>query len=482
MNNHHRMSKRKRQALLFFTYGFMTLATLVISTVCILLIMGYRFDFGDRSIEQGALLQFRSTPSAAQIVLDDKLLNFNTPGKLDVAVGTHTVKMQKEKYHDWSKTVTVKAGELRWLNYARLIPTTIQNTTPLKFNAAVSGALPTPDRQYLAVVTDAAQPTVQIVDLRNDANVVSRSVTIPQTELTLAPGQPSQFSIVEWDFGSRFLLVLHRSGEVSEYIRVDRSNETGAARNITKEFNLPFVDMHFSGTSGNLLYALTSKDLRKIDTSVGSVSQPLLGGVEQYRLYRENDIAFVALRTDKRVAGVFIDEKETIVRTVPVTQPVFVDVSRYYSNYYFAVSTPTGVDIIKDPAEASQASTRTHAQLKTTGHETTWLDFASSGRFIIAGTSSAYSVYDLETEESYTVQAAVSASPSVAPRWLDDFSIVSTVTGKARVIDYDGLNAHDIASSNPNLPAFLSDDGTFLYSFVDNAGLATLQASRLILE
>jgi hypothetical protein len=482
MNNHHHMSKRKRQAVLFFTYGFMSLAVLVISTVCILLIMGYRFDFGDRSIEQGALLQFRSTPADAQIVLNEKLLNFNTPGKLDVAVGTHTVKMQKEDYHDWSKTITVKAGELRWLNYARLIPTKIENTTPLKFTGAVSNALQTPDRQYVAVVTDPAQPIVQIVDLRNETNIVSRSVTIPSTELTLTPGQASQFTITEWDFGSRYLLVLHRSGEVTEYIRIDRSNDTGAARNITKEFNLAFQDMHFSGTSGNTLYALTGKDLRKIDTGAGSVSQPLVGDVEQYQLYRENDIAFVALRADKRVAGVYLDDEESIVRSVAADQPMLADVSRYYSNYYFAVTTPEGVDVIKDPAETNQASTRVHAQLKTAGHDKTWLNFASSGRFILAGTTGAYSVYDLETEESYTVQEAVTSSPTVPPQWLDDFSIVSTLAGKVRVFDYDGLNAHDITASKANLPAFLSDNGTYLYSFVDNAGITSLQSTRLILE
>ena len=76
----------------------------------------------------------------------------------------------------------------------------------------------------------------------------------------------------------------------------------------------------------------------------------------------------------------------------------------------------------------------------------------------------------------------MSLAPGIVPRWLDDFSLVSTVTGKARIFDYDGLNAHEIVTANPNLPAFLSDDGTFLYSFVDNSGVATLQASRLILE
>ena len=460
----------------------MTLATIAISTVCILLIMGYRFDLIGRTIEQGALLQFRSTPGDAKITVNDKLQSFTTPGKLDVDVGTYTVKMEKANYHEWSKTVTVKAGELRWLNYARFVPTTIQNTTAARFTGAVTDALATPDRRFVATITDATQPVVQITDLRNENNITSQSLTIPADQLTLTPNQPSNFTIEEWDFGSRFILVLHKSGDVSEYIRLDRSNDTGAARNITKEFNLPFRDMHFSGTSGNALYAVTSKDLRKIDTGAGSVSQPLVTDVEQYKLYRDNDIAFVALRADKRVAGVYLDDKETIVRSASSTQPVLADLTKYYSNYYFAVTTPEGVDVIKDPAETSETARRNHAQLSRGNHDVSWLDFASSGRFVLIGTTNAYSVYDLETDEHYTVQKAVTPVATQSPIWLDDFNIVTTVSGQARIFEYDGLNEHAIVKSVPTLPAFLSDDGTFLYSFAENAGVMTLQSSRMILD
>lgn len=481
MNNHH-ISKRKRQAILCFTYGFMTLATLAISAVCILLIMGYRFDITDRSIEQGGLLQFRSTPGNAKVIVNDKLQNFTTPGKLDVPVGTHTVKMQKEGYKEWTKTTNVKAGELRWLNYARLVPTKIDHKTMYKFTAGVSESLATPDRRYLAVINTPQAPTVQIIDIRNETNFVARSLTIPEDQLTLTDGQTSQFSIVEWDFGSRFILVLHRSGDVSEYIRLDRSNDTGGARNITKEFNLPFSDMHFSGTSGNALYALTNKDIRKIDTAAGSVSQPLVTDVESYRLYRENDISFVALRNDKRIAGVFIDNKETIVRSVAVEQPMMVDLSRYYSRYYLAISTPAGLDIVKDPAETSETGRRNHAQLTKRSGDATWVDFVSSGRFVLIGNTTGYSLYDLETEESHAVTAATNQTSDKAPRWLDDYYMVSTVSGKAKIFEYDGQNTHDIATAHPTLPAFISEDGTFLYSFIDVAGSMTLQSSRMILE
>lgn len=482
MNNHHRMSKRKRQAILFFTYGFMTLAIIVISVICLMLIMGYRFNVSDRTIEQGGLLQFRSTPAGAQVFVNDRLLSSTTPTKNDVPAGIHTVKMQRANYHPWSRSVPVKAGELRWLNYARLVPTKIKTTPVLTFSRGASAGLVTPDRRFLAVIPNRNQPAVEIVDLRNDENIQSTPITIPAEQLSVQDGQISEFSIAEWDFGSRFLLITHRNGDTFEYIRVDRSAETGDARNITKEFNLPFKDMHFSGTSGNVLYGLTNNDIRRVDTAGGSVTQPLISGVESYRLYRENDISFIALRSDKRIAGVYIDNKETIVRSIPADQPIQSDLSRYYSHYYLAVTTPAGVDIIKDPAEVGEATVKTHASMARGSHSSQWIDFGSSGRFIVNGDATAYSVYDLETDERYSVAQSVLINSQMLPTWLDDYYFVSTSGGSVKLFEYDGLNSHAIASAVDGLPVFLSQDGTFLYSFVERDGVRSLQSSRLILN
>lgn len=481
MNTSRRMSKRKRQALLFFTYGFMTLATIVISAICLLLILGYRLDITDRKIEQGGLIQFRSTPSGATITLDDGVLNTKTPHKLDVSAGTHQVSMKRQGYKEWSKSFSIDAGELLWLNYARLIPTTVKTTNALGMQGTLSDALPTPDRRFVAVIGDQTQPAVQIIDLRNDEAIATRGITIPQTQLTSVADQASTFKIAEWDFGSRFLLVTHQVGDIVEYIRLDRSADDGAARNITKEFNLNFRSMHFSGTSGNVLYGLTDKDIRKVDTDAGSVSQPLITGVESYRLYRENDIAFVALRSDKRVAGVYIDGKETIVRSVPSDQPMLVDVAKYYSHYYVALTTPKGIDIIKDPVETKDTS-KVFATLPVTAHGLLWLDISSSGRFVVGGDGNTYSLYDLETESSFKADFANNATGDRTISWLDDFYLISTATGEAKIVEFDGMNGHAITALQAGLPAFLSQDGTYLYSFISKDNKSYLQASRLILE
>lgn len=482
MNNIYRMSKRRRQAILFFTYGFMTLATIVISAICLLLILGYRFDLVDRQLEQGGLVQFRSVPSGATITFDNKILGFRTPGKIDVAVGRHTTSLQRTGYHPWSKTITLAAGELVWLNSARLIPQNIKTTPVVNFTTRISQALQTPSREFVAAIGEASQPKIHIIDLRNPADPQERTVAIPQAELTIIPDAASTFRIAEWDFGSRFVLVAHDTGGKTEYIRVDRSAEDGAPRNITKEFNLPFKNMHFSGTSGNLLYAMTDTDIRKIDIGNGSVSQPLVTGVESYRLYRENDIAFTALRADQRLAGVYINNKESIVRSASPAQAMTVDVGQYYSQYYLAVSAPGGIDIIKNPAEANEMTGKVAARLPISTHGIDWVDMSHSGRFVVAGDATAYSTYDLEKNTVFTTIFATGATRDTSVTWLDDFYLVSTVGDEAKIIEYDGSNPHTIAALTGNLPAFLSDDGTFLYSFTTRDDHTSLQSSRLILE
>jgi hypothetical protein len=54
-------SKKAKLALRFFTYGVMTLATVLLTTLAVFYALGYRFNRDTFTFEQGGLVQFRSS-------------------------------------------------------------------------------------------------------------------------------------------------------------------------------------------------------------------------------------------------------------------------------------------------------------------------------------------------------------------------------------------------------------------------------------
>src|SRR5215213_3733994 len=91
-------TKRAQLALRFFTYGVMTLATVIITAVCVLIAMGYRFDRQNFTFEQGGLVQFKSTPEGATVRVSGQRQTVKTPNKANLAAGKYTIQMDLKGY------------------------------------------------------------------------------------------------------------------------------------------------------------------------------------------------------------------------------------------------------------------------------------------------------------------------------------------------------------------------------------------------
>ena len=473
----HSRSPRTRKLMLFFTYGVMTAAVAAISTICVLLVLGYRFDFGARTVEQGGLLQFRSVPESAKISLDGQELNFVTPGKRNVDVGTHEVRMYREGYRDWAKTVTVKAGELRWLNYARLIPKNVTTNSVHEF-ATLADEKPSPDRKWMALLPAADKPELIIADIRADDKPIFTSLALPAAAYTNVEGQAHHFSLVEWDFGSRYLLVKHIIGDKTEFIRVDRTNPA-ATQNLTTLFSVPLSDVHFSGTSGSVFYGLETTNVRKLDSGTGTISQPLIKDVTHFTLYRTDTVAFTTHTGRTIGAGIYADNKAYIVRTYDDTVPVYAEVTMYFSKNYLAVARGTQVELVKEP-ELSKGSTIGTPKISLPAG-VQWLRFGASGRFVVVGNGTQYALLDIETNEKFTVNLPGTAADLSKPlQWLDDYSLVSSADKDLRITEFDGGNQQIITDAEPGYAVTLNDDSTLLYSVArTQTGAFSLQVSQL---
>lgn len=472
----HSLSPKKRKLMLFFTYGVMTAAVAAISAVCVLLVLGYRFDFNDRTVEQGGLIQFRSIPESAKISLNGQELSFATPGKRNVDVGTHEVRMHREGYRDWAKTVTVKAGELRWLNYARLIPKNVTTNTVREF-PTLADEIPSPDRNWIALLPAADKPELVIADIRAE-KVAFTNLTLPVGAYTNTPGQTHTFSVEEWDFGSRYVLVKHVIGDKTEFIKVDRT-DAAASQNLTTLFSVALSDIHFSGTSGTIFYGLESTNVRKLDSGAGTISQPVIKDVTRFMLYKTDTIAFTNHIGRTVGAGIYVDGKAYIVRTYDDTAPVLAEVTSYFSKNYLAVSRGTSAELIKEP-ELSKGSTAGTPKLGLPAG-VQWLKFGASGRFMIAGNGTQYALLDIETSEKFTVNLPGTATDTSKPlQWLDDYSLVSSADKDLRITEFDGGNQQVIIDVEPGFAATLDNDGKLLYSIArTQAGAYSLQVSEL---
>lgn len=474
---HQHGSKRKQIAIRFFSYGVMTLATIVISFICILLILGYQFDLQKGTVAQGGLLQFRSFPSAATIRLDGKTLNFKTPGKQNVETGKHTIVMTRDGYREWSKSFSIQAGELRWLNYVRFVPNSI-TTTPVKNFETLTSTAPSPDRRWLALYGVASAPSFTLVDIRDNANLKYQSFTIPIANYTTVEGQGNHFELKEWDFGARYLLIKQQSGDKVEFIRADRTDPS-SFRNITTQFNLPISDIHFSGTSGNVFYGLAGTDIRKFDIAAGTVSEPLATNVTSFRLFKDDTIAYTAVKEAQTTVGVIVNGKATVVRAYDTTLPVYVDINEYFDHLYLAIGRGTTLDVIKDPElSASQKPKPLASAVLPEGIK--WVRISAAGRFVVAGNGNHYVTHDLEiVETTTTALPGTPADPTSPLQWLDDYYFVSDADGSLRLAEFDGMNQNIITDVVPGFKATLSDDGKLLYSIGKSGNTFSLQSSKM---
>lgn len=479
-------SKRAKIALRFFTYGVMTVATLVISTILVFFALGYRLD-RNFNFTQGGLVQFRSFPENAEVSVNGKKESFKTPGKLNLPAGRHSASMSMQGYHTWSKNFSVDPGQLVWLNYARFIPTNIV-TSPVREFPSLAASLASPDRHWVMLQNQADAPEFTLVDLGNEKEPKFTPIQLTEAQVTKKDGKFGTFEIVEWDLKSQYVLLKHQNGDTREYLRVDRSKPAEAV-NITRVFGLNILEAHFSGNNANLVFANTNGILRRLDLSNTSASGALVHDVKQFVVYGEDRIAFTAIQSPgtpeaQQIVGVQRADKLTTVRTLPVDKQVVFGYSEYDDHDYLAVGTTDSpkVEVIRDPRAGGAKDANTVFAQFDLGQPVKWLSFSSNGRMLVAQHDNTFATYDLEEAKSYQF-AFNYGQITTQLKWLDDFYLWSDVGGILRTVEFDGQNSHEITALQPGFGITLSSNGKRLFSVKkSDTGQFSLQTSKMTLQ
>jgi len=144
--------KAKRLLVNFFILLFLIIGTFV----AIQFAKGYRPDLQSRSLSGTGLLNITSYPKSARVIINDKLTTV-TDDKLYLLPGTYTVKVEKDGFHPWTKSLPVKS-ELVTSADARLFPI-ITAISPLTFYQVRNTAANTDSTKIAYVLKNSPQET-----------------------------------------------------------------------------------------------------------------------------------------------------------------------------------------------------------------------------------------------------------------------------------------------------------------------------------
>lgn len=468
---YHPPSKRRQLVQRIAVYSLMSVTVAGLVTVLIFLMLGYRFDRADGKIEQGGLLQFDTQPDGATVTIDGVSFGTRTPSKTTLASGQHFITMERDGYKKWQKSIDLAAGSVLWLNYARLIPTDLNQQTVANFTT-VSNALSSPDDKWMAIKEDPATPQIHRADLgRDDAEITV--ITIPENAYTKPSKEKAQqFSFETWDPSGRYLLVRHVYDKTNtEWIVVDMEG-SDPARNITATLGVEAVNPMFSNRDARILYAIVDGDLRRIDLGASTLSGPLIENVASFALHDRATITYVTTvdaKTKQRSVGYYDDgaAKARTLRSYNDTKaPLQLVVDKYFGDHYIAIAHDDVLEIFEGDLPRSDASSPSSIKTVATVTIPEGSDYLSSytnGRFIVSQKGASFTVYDLELKKMTTTNLKGAAKVTEKLRWIDAYTVSSDRDGMLRLYEFDGANQQDIMPVVPGMDATFSPSGKYMY-------------------
>jgi hypothetical protein len=469
-----------------------TFAVLVIVTTAILFMLGFRLDGMNGRLEQGALLQFDSTPSGADVSIDGRNIGSRTATKQTVIAGTHTIKMTKSGYQDWTRTLTLSAGTLTWLDYTRLVPKDrpVQTITTYE---ALAGAKFSPDSKWALLQALPNKAEFELADLRSE-DVKTSTLILPQASYTDATteGVTHSFNISSWDSGGRYVLVKHLFRDQTEWLVVDTQNGSQTV-NVTQLLSVGLTDVQFASTNGKVLYGLTNDGtIRKIDLSEATLSRAFISHVQSFSVFDNTVLSYVGVDSAdaaKRVAGVYRDGDESahVLRSVSDPDTILkIATGRYFSDEYVAIAEGDVVTVLKGSYPSS--SSQDNSSLKTLTHfelpgSVSAVSFSPKGDYVLAQSGESYKSYEIEHQRTASGMIAVSAgSPASTLKWLDVAHVWNDDAGMLMMRDFDGSNMFAIMNVATGYDASLSQNGRFFYAIGRDDKGFHLQRVKMILE
>ena len=149
MDFEEREKQRRRQMIKVIIAEIgMTISVIAIAVVATLAAMGF-FVTGNGKIEQSGLIQIHSMPTGATVEIDGNTVFSRTNLSRSLTPGEHSLKLSRDGYDSWQKTIKMSSGMLLRLYYPRLFLLERKPEVALRLEKGLEFYLPSNDQAYI---------------------------------------------------------------------------------------------------------------------------------------------------------------------------------------------------------------------------------------------------------------------------------------------------------------------------------------------
>lgn len=456
---------RRQSRRIIISEALMVLTVIITVSILAFIVSGYWLG-SDFKIERQGLIQIYSVPTGADIEVDASpsswLQRTNTSKTL--SAGEHTIKLTKEGYDSWSRTVNIAEGLLYRLHYPRLFLK--ERTKESALTSSANFATVSPDRntmllannttswQLLNLDTDKIKPTE--LDLSGVLPFVSRA---DSASVGLFTGNIKN---AEWASDNEHVLFTLEQDGVTNWVLINVKNPTSSI-NLTKEFNANFTKIKILDQSASNLLVILDGNLHRIDVSAKQISAILLSKVKSFDYY-EQTIVFSAKETVKgeEPAKYYVglsrlgsDEIKKLEEDKDAPSEVII--TKFYDDEYVGVID----DALVTLHTKNDYTKKTEYQLSFKPEN---IKIGSSGEAITMYTGGTIATIDMEASDIFEWSTGTDKFD-----WLDGSMIYAINDGVLNVYDFNGLNHRTLSANvSSHFPVTITAD-KYLYYFRDGS-------------
>ncbi len=447
--------KRVETVKLLITETIMVLVIIVTAIVLTFVAMGYNLN-KNGELGQSGLVQLRSFPSGASITIDGDTILPKTTASRMLTAGEHTIKLSKDGYDTWEKTVTSESGRLLKLEYMRLYYKDRIAEEVKGYDENYAQFVATPNRDYAILVLKNSN-VWKYLDLRGDE---AKETELDFTELL----NGLEVQEIKWNNDSDKLLVKALRKNENEWLLVNVRNPKESV-NLSREFAMNFSEVRFMSENGDKLVVLENGNLRTVAMSGKTVSQVLASNIKKFSFVGD----YIIYIDSAQKIGIVNGDKSVVIKEYDANSLVNVALSDYIGDKYLTITDNDKMTIYKGELPGAERTlTDMEVVLDTQiGFIPAELNIYGNNELIIARDGRKLAVYDSEARKLSQFEL-----DSDYTFFIDGYNIGEIIDGQLFVMDFDGANKRHLTSANSS--AVITRNNKWLYYIKidgDKAGL-----------